>query len=197
VKQRSILAAWLVCAFAATAAAADKFPEPTGFGKAKFGIAAGEAVKLYPKLRPTKGTEEALAKGQHMVLIYEMENEKVGSLKACRVQFRFFNGEFYEAQFFCPDRAKIAEYLKKTYGEPTKASDKAVYWIGKEGAVSLSPRSGAFGFSDLKRSQVMQASMFAQLQKMGVGATPGAGSAPAETPAPAQAPAPTPAQPQQ
>jgi hypothetical protein len=195
VKSQSVFAVLLTLVVLAASAAADKFPEPTGFGKVKFGMSVAEARKLYPKLQPTKGTEEAVAKGEQpqLVLIYEMDNQSVGPLTRCQVQLRFFTGELYEVGVRCPDRAKVGQYLQKTYGEPTKSTQNAVFWMGQRSSVSLAPRNGAFGFSDNKRLQAMQSMLFAQLQKMGAGETPAA-AAPGATPAPPEAPAGAPQQ---
>ena len=185
-KRQSGFGAILVYAIAAAAASAAatetmKAPEPTGFGKAKFGMSVAEVRKLYPQLHPSKATEEAVKKGDQVLLIFELENQSVGSLKPCGAQLRFFKGELYEVQFRCPDRAKVAPYLQKTYGLPTKTTENAAFWMGKHSAVSLAPRSGAFGFSDLKRAQAMQSMLWASLQQpqATAGATPPAAATPA------------------
>jgi hypothetical protein len=191
VKRECLFATIMILAAPGIMAAADKFPEPTGIGKAKFGMSVGEVRKLYPKLQPTKGTEEALKKGEQLVVIYEMDNQSVGPLKPCHTELRFFKDELYEVQIHCPDRDKVVAYLQKTYGPSTKASEKSIFWKGEHSAVTLAPRSGAFAFDDLKRSQAMQAALLAALSSMqrqtSGQSVPAAAPTPAETPAaPAQ-----------
>lgn len=171
-------------------AAADKFVEPTGFGKAKFGMSVAEVHKLYPKMQPTKGTEEAMKKGGQLVLIYDLEDQSVGPLKPCAANLRFFNDELYEVQFHCPDRVKVGQYLQKTYGEPTRTTEKAVFWMGKHNAVSLAPKTGAFGFSNLVRTQALQSILLNYLGKTAAqgGEAPAAGAS-GTSPTPAEAPA--------
>ena len=183
---------YAVAAWAASAAADMKTAEPTGFGKAKFGMSRAQVGKLVPKVHPNTATAAAEGKGAPLLMaIYEVEDQSVGPLKKCRAEFRFFKDELYEVQFRCPDRVKVGQYLQKTYGLPDKMTENAVFWMGKHSAVSLSPKSGAFAFGDRERSQAMQSVLFASMQKSGqaLGAAPEA-AAPGATPAaPETAPA--------
>ncbi len=193
--RQSVCVAILVCVmttWAASAGAAMKAAEPTGFGKAKFGMSASEVTKLIPKLQPNKATAAAAgSKDALLMTIYDVEDQKVGPLTKCKAEFRFYKDELYEVQFRCPDRVKVGNYLQKTYGLPDKMTENAVFWMGKHSSVALSPHSGAFSFGDLQRSQALQSLLFAYMQKQaqGAGATPGAPeAAPAATPAAPAAP---------
>jgi len=185
-----VCAALLIFATPALVAAATEFHEPTGFGKAKFGMSVADVKKVNPKLEPTEAMRKLEGKGPQMLAIYELKDQSVGTLKPCQAEFRFFNDELYEVQFHCPDRVKIGEYLQKTYGEPTKTTEQAAFWMGKHSAVSLAPRTGAFGFSDLVRSQAMQSVLFTYInKKKQEQAAAGAGQPSGASPTPPQAPA--------
>lgn len=184
VNKQSLFAVILLCAvgvWAASAAAAEimKAPEPTGFGKATFGMSPAQVGKLFPKMQPTEATEATAGKGDQLMAIYQVEGQRVGPLRPCRVEFRFFKDELYEIQFRCPDRVKVAQYLQKTYGVPTKATENAAFWMGKHSAVSLAPRSGAFAYGDAKRTQAMQAMLWSYMHQpqAAAGATPPAAEA--------------------
>jgi len=189
-----VFAAILVYAvmMAAVSSAAEvKFVEPAGFGKAKFGMSAAQVTKLYPKLRQEKAIESPTGEAPPMA-VYYLDDQRVGTLKQCKVELRFFKDELYEFQFRCPERAKVGDYLKKTYGLPTKSTETAVFWMGKQSAVGFSPPSGAFAYSDLARSQAMQALFYKAMikaaqegeQPAAAGATPGAAAPPAQAPPP-------------
>jgi hypothetical protein len=182
VNKQSLFAVILLCAvavWAASAAAGETFVEPTGFGKAKFGMPVAQVHKLYPKLHPAKATEAAAGKGDQLLTIYLLEKQSVGPLKPCTAEFRFLKDELYEIQFRCPDRVKVGEYLQKTFGTPTKVAENAAFWMGKNAAVSLAPRSGAFAYGDRERTQALQAMMWASMHQpqAAAGATPPAAEA--------------------
>jgi hypothetical protein len=193
VNKRPILVAALVCAVAASSLAADKFPEPTGFGTAKFGMSVDEVRTLYPTLHPSKVTLQAAEKGKQLIVLYELENQSIGPLHACQVDLRFFKNELFEVQFHCPERDKAVQYVHKTYGTATKTTPNAVFWTGQQATVSLAPQSGAFGFTDMKRAQTIQAALLAAFSKRRVGQTPTA-AVPETTTTPAEAPAAPPTQ---
>lgn len=190
-RREYLFAAILILAAPRVMDAAEKFPEPSGFGKAKFGMSVAQVRKLYPKLQPAKGTEQAASKGQQFVLAYGLENQSVGPLTGCRAQLRFFKDELYEVQFRCPDHDKVIDYFKKTYEEGPTVVGNSVYWMGQQGAVSLTPKSGVFAFSDVKRTQAMQSALLVGLGKRLPPQTPTA-TAPATTPTAAETPAATP-----
>src|SRR5262249_19767267 len=104
-------------------------------------MSAGEVKKLIPKLEPTAATANAAGSMDALLMtVYHVENQSVGPLKPCKVEYRFFKDELYEVQFRCPDPEKIKKYLLKTYGDPNKSTDDAVFWMGRQGTVALSPR---------------------------------------------------------
>ena len=151
---------------------AASFPEPEGLGAAKFGMTEGQVKARYPKMRlmppPTPGQQRpafALAS-------YRLENQSVGSLRKCIVEFRFFRGAdeahatLYEVQFHCPDREQAIDYLQRQFGLATQTTDTSLMWIGKKAGVTLVPRSGVFSFDDLARSQTMQRTLLGYLIKM-------------------------------
>jgi hypothetical protein len=181
VQRESVFAAILLFALAAAAvtAAEVKFREPTGYGKAKFGMSAAQVKKLYPKLEPAKATAEAAGNAQQLLAVYFLEDQRVGPLKQCKVEFRFYKDELYEIQFRCPDRAGVGDYLQKTYGMPNQPSGNAVFWMGEHSAVSLAPRSGAFAYADRARSQAFQAILYKYMMNplQTPGGTPPAGAA--------------------
>ena len=187
-KRQSVFAAIMVFAMAASAAAEVKFKEPTGFGKAKFGMSVADVRKVYPQMQATKGTEQVAGKGgEAFLLIFELDNQSVGPLKPCKAELRFFQNELYAVNFRCPDKVQVQQYLQKTYGLPTKTTERSAFWIGEHGAVSLSPSSGAFGFSDVKRGKAMQTVLFQYVQK---GQADAAATATAAAPPPGNTPTP-------
>jgi len=150
------MAIGLACALTTLAAAADKFPEPTGIGKATFGMAVAEVKELFPNMRPTKATEAALKKGGEQTLAeFDLDDQSVGPLK-CKCRLRFFKERFYQASFNCPDRDPVVEYLNKTYGPPTQSTATSIYWMGEHGMVGLAPRSAGFSLEDVKIGKEVQ-----------------------------------------
>jgi len=147
-------------ALSAIAAAAEvQFHEPDGFGEAKFGMPVAEVGHVYQTLRPAKIMEGATGKGPRMLMIYDLDDQPVGPLAHCHLELRFFNDELYEIEFRCPERAKVGQYMQKTYGLPTKVTATTALWTGKHSSVAFDGSSGAFVYRDLARGQAMQAAL--------------------------------------
>jgi hypothetical protein len=155
---------------------AGAFDEPDGFGKAKFGMNEVQLKALFPEAKeitPPPG-EKAPAFGPKALLL---ENYSVGPLKNCRVELRLFQNQFYETQCACPDKEKVAEYLKKTYGTATTMSPTNLIWTGEKTGISYLVGNGAFAIDDLARSKSLSLSLLGMvLMKQ---ATPEAAPAPA------------------
>ena len=164
--RRSIGSLCAIAAILLLPAHAKGFPEPEGYGKVKFGMSLAEVKAAYPEARQMGG-EPHNDEGQHAPRwdFLELEGAKIEELGKCGLDFRFFQNELYEVQFRCPDRDKNLDYLQHKFGTPNRTSDKAWMWIGEKAAVTCNHHSGVFLFGDLKRSQLMQASLLKLMAK--------------------------------
>jgi hypothetical protein len=163
----------VVSLLAAASALAASFPEPDGFGKAKFGMTEAQVKSLYPHLQfvtlptPLPGQTVPFA-----VPAYRLDNQSLGPLQGCRVEFRFFRpagheqGELYEVQFLCPDKEQATDYLQRQFGLATSTTPSSLTWEGAHAAITLVPKGGVFSFDDRARSQAMQQTLFAYMLKM-------------------------------
>jgi hypothetical protein len=156
------------------------FDEPDGFGKAKFGMNPVQVKTLFP------GGKDVVPTGPDKppaisFRSYVLENQSVGPLKNCRVELRFFHDEFYEVQCACPDKEKVAEYLKKTYGTASTNSPTNLLWTGNKTGVSYLVGNGVFAIDDLARSKTVTMSLLTYVLTKGgtPGGTPQAGATPA------------------
>lgn len=150
--------------------------EPNGFGGAKFGMSPDAVKQVFPTLQ-SKGAEDFLA-------FYQLENQSVLGLKACRVDLRFVDQELYEIQFHCEPKERVLATLKKEFGEPTEEKPGEVFWFSRTRAVSLNPRSTAFGFVDRERNDLVQHKLMQYMlrQQMQSRTTPGVSATPVPTP---------------
>jgi hypothetical protein len=166
---------------AALAPAVLAFDEPDGFGKAKFGMNAVQVKTLFP------GGKDVVPTGPDKPppiapKAYVLENQSIGPLKNCRVELRFFNDEFYEAQCACPDKEKVAEYLKKTYGTASTNSPTNLLWTGNKTGISYLVGNGVFAIDDLGRSKTLTMSLLTYVLMKG--GTPGTAPGAQATPSP-------------
>ncbi|MBI3783076.1 MAG: hypothetical protein HY270_06725 [Deltaproteobacteria bacterium] len=150
------------------------FDEPAGINKARFGMTPAELLKVYPQAKmlphPTPAQHQALA-----LESYQLTGQKIGRLKDCRLEMRFFGGhlELYEIQALCPDKDEVTRYLTGTFGMPTRTTDSMLMWTGSKVAINYVPKSGAFSFGDIARARDMQAMLMQALRGMNLGrATP-------------------------
>jgi hypothetical protein len=159
---------------------ASAFEEPTGFGKARFGTTPEELLKQYPSASLVARPSPAAGAGSFNLVSYRLEEQRVGPLEKCRIEFRFSGArlELYEIQFACPQKEEVSRYLTATFGMPSKTTESTLIWQGSRVAISHVPKGGVFSYGDIERSKAMQASLIKALGNLKVGAKPPIPAAP-------------------
>ncbi|MFI5394449.1 MAG: PKD domain-containing protein [Candidatus Binatia bacterium] len=131
------------------------FEEPDGFGAAKFGMRIAQVREVYPKLRavPRPAPKPDDPKLALPLTSATLDEQTVGPLTKCQVEFRFFRNELYEIQFACPEKDKIGPYLTSRFGESRPGGWSSLLWKGTVVSVTYAPAAGAFAFGHMKRTQ--------------------------------------------
>jgi hypothetical protein len=155
-KSITIIMVALAGAMSLAAASARAFEEPDGFGKAKFGMHPADVKAVYPNLTlisapvPTPGEQQL----PFTLAFYDQtEDQAVGPLRKCHVQFRFFQDELYEIQFRCPDKSEVTKYLIERFGDPNQTDQSTLMWLGARASVTHVRGAGTFAFADLARTR--------------------------------------------
>ena len=172
----------------ASAAHADKpFPEPEGFGKATFGMTEAQLQAAYPKAKKVRGGATP-APGQPVapftLAFYDLDDQRVGSLQHCHVEFRFFQEELYEIQFRCPDKEQVTKYLKKRFGPPTQMQQSQFLWVGTSASVTHISSGGVFAFGDMQRTREQTTALMSFLAEVQAASATASAAPAAPTPPP-------------
>jgi len=132
---------------------------PDGYGKAKFGMSELEVKNVFPKME--KLTPAGAGQPVIPLVVYQLQDQTVGTLKQCTVELRFFETKFYEVQCRCPDKEKVTAYLQKTYGSALRVEAQSMLWTGDKVGIQHVPGSGAFAIDDLERSKRLSLTLLA------------------------------------
>lgn len=92
--------------------------------------------------------------------VASVADKKVGSLKGCGLQLRFYNQSLFQIETTCEDKEKTLRYLKQTYGPPTVENENSLEWRSANRILTANPKSGTFLLISASANQAFQLQLF-------------------------------------
>ena len=165
--QRSLFSLLLVTLLVSAAAAMDH--EPTGFGKARFGMSPEEVEKLYPGKVRVLGQENLGASPvfSPRVVRQVLPDQKILDLKEpTNVEFRYWDNKLWVVVVYFGQNTvqQVNEALRKEYGKPPAVSADSL-WTGTKAVVNTANRDRWYAISDLAISKEAQAAFMEDLRR--------------------------------
>jgi len=150
-----------------------EFVEPAGWEKARLGMLLDEFRSAYPKAQALDA--EATPGPPGLVLRrFELAGQKFGKLRDCRLQFHFTGTplRLFRIEGRCGESGEaVAQALRAAYGEPTRITNSALIWTGKEVEVNVNPRGGVFSINHIALSRNFIAALMGSMGKVPLGPT--------------------------
>jgi len=149
-------------AAATPAAPASSGQQPTGFGKAKFGMSLAEVWKMYPTARLLGEEEQAgapVVDGPYIDRILVKDQPVPGFAKPTMVEMRFWKDKLWAVIVYFGDNdpEKSKAYLESKFGNPTSTDGSNPTWVGEKVTSTASYMERWYGTSDVALSKQAQA----------------------------------------
>jgi len=183
---RTLSALALLSLLASPAAALDVQKQPTGYGKARFGMSPQEVEKLFKGKVRTLGEENLGATpitGPNVVRQVISDQKVPGFDQPTNVELRYWKGKLWVAIIYYGQNSteQVNQALLKLYGEPTvMAAD--ILWQFPKVMVNTANRERWYAIGDTALSREVQAVFLEELRQQQQPAAP-APAAPAPPPA--------------
>lgn len=159
-----------LCAALVATTAAAKPPEPTGFGKLKFGMSVDQVKKLFPKMEALS-LETNLGVGPlggPNVLRFRLPKQKVpGAKEPADVEVRFWKGKLWMIAVYygvANDKTVMAA-LSEQYGPPTATNAQTSAWTGQHSVLFVEHGPGQYTIQDMAMMKEAQAYVLDLLRK--------------------------------
>lgn len=142
-------------------------PEPSGYGKARFGMTVEQVKQIYPAMTdPTiVSPQSQLASGPDPLPLarYQINKQELSTLSGCDVVFQFYREALMQTEFYCPDKTAVAPYLEREFGPPSSRTARAWFWFGDTTVIAYNPHSGIFSFADKEANQSLQLTLLGRI----------------------------------
>jgi hypothetical protein len=165
-----LLLAALVAGSAAIAA------EPSGFGKAKFGMSLKDVWRMYPQAQ-LLGEQETLGAavldGPYVERLALRNQPVPGFPRPTTVELRFWKGKLWGVVVYFGDNDPevCKAYLAKEFGPTTSRDANMPIWRGDKVTTTATYNQGWYGYTDDALSQAVSAWLAETLKGSWPGAT--------------------------
>lgn len=142
--------------------------EPTGFGKARFGMSVEEVRALYPEMEATKQRLGAPVVEGPLISRHVLWKQNVPGLnQPADVELRFWKNQLWVVivYFGANDLDSVLRALTDQYGAPNKGDPRAPVWSGARSTIIVSAKAKWYSMHDNAISKDAQNALIEDLRR--------------------------------